>query len=76
MKIPSLITCFSLLPGGVVDEGVLEKGEEDEGDAEVGPDVDGLRVGDRRQRVVDRGRRRRHRQQRRHGQGHSGRSLL
>ena len=26
-------------PGGVVDEGVLEQGEEDEGDAHVGPHV-------------------------------------
>ena len=64
-----------LLPRCVVDEGVLEEGEEDEGDAEVGPDVDGLGVRHRRQRVVDRGRRRRHRQQRGHRQRHPGRSL-
>ena len=64
-----------ILPRGVVDEGVLEEGEEDEGDAEVGPDVDGLGVRHRRKRVVDRGRRRRHRQQRGHRQRHPGRSL-
>ena len=40
-------------PGGIVDEGVLEEGAEDEEDADPGPDVDGLRVRHRGQRVLD-----------------------
>ena len=72
---PHATSNIFILPRGVVDEGVLEEGEEDEGDAEVGPNVDGLGVRHRRQRVVDRGRRRRHRQQRGHRQRHPGRSL-
>ena len=72
---PSQATRSSSSPGGVVDERVLQQRAEDEGDADAGPDVDGLRVGDRRQRVVDRSRRRRHGQQRRHRERHSGRSL-
>ncbi len=63
------------LPRCIVDEGILEQGQEDEGHAEVGPDVDRLRVGDRRQRIVNRRCRRAHRQQRGHCQCHSSRSL-
>ena len=40
-------------PGRIVDEGVLEQGQEDEGDAQIGPDVNGLGVGDGGQRLVD-----------------------
>ena len=40
-------------PGGIVDEGVLEEGAEDEEDADPGPDVDGLRVRHWWQRVLD-----------------------
>ena len=40
---------------GVVDEGVLEERPEHEEDAHSRPHVDSLRVGHRRQRVVDRG---------------------
>ena len=52
--------------GGIVDQCILQQGEEHVGDAHVGPDVDGLGVGHRGQRVVDAGGRRGHRQQGRH----------
>ena len=42
-----------VLPGSVVDERILEQREEDESDAEVGPDVDGLGVCHWREGVVD-----------------------
>ena len=41
------------LPRGIVDKGVLEECAEDEEDADPGPDVDGLRVRHRWQRVLD-----------------------
>ena len=44
---------FSLVPRCVVDKRVLEQRPEDEGDADAGPDVDGLGVGHGRQRAVD-----------------------
>ena len=56
-------------PRGVVDQGVLEQRAEDEGHADPAPDVDGLRVGDRRQRAVDRGLSRGHGQQGRDTEG-------
>ncbi len=49
--------------GSIVDERILEQSEEDVGHAHVGPHVDGLGVGNRRQRVVDAGGRRGHGQQ-------------
>jgi hypothetical protein len=61
-------TFLRLLPCGIVDQSVLEQRQEDEGDAEVGPDVDGFRVSDWRKRIVDRRRRCRHRKQRRYRQ--------
>ncbi len=62
-------------PGRVVDQRVLEQREEDERDAQVGPDVDGLGVGHRRQGLVDGRGRRRHGEQGGHSQAHAGWSL-
>jgi len=63
------------LPGSIIDKCVLQQRQEDEGDAKVRPNVDGLRVGDGRQRIIDRRSRRRHRQQRRHRQRDASRRL-
>ena len=59
-------------PGSVVDEGVLEQRAEDEEDADAGPDVDGLGVGDGREAVLDAGLGGGHGQQGGHPQGHPG----
>ena len=40
-------------PGSIVDKGVFEESAEDKEDADPGPDVDGLGVGHRGQRVLD-----------------------
>ena len=40
-------------PGSVVDKGVLKESAEDKEDADTGPDVDGLCVRHRWQRVLD-----------------------
>ena len=47
-----LLLCWPL-PCSVVDQCILEQCEEDEGDAEIGPDVDGLGVGDGREGAID-----------------------
>ncbi len=52
-KSSSFFLVFLCSPRGIVDERVLEQREEDEGDAQVGPDVDGLGVRHGRELVVD-----------------------
>ena len=42
-------------PGSVVDQRILQQGEEDEADTDVVPDIDGLGVGDRGEGAVDAG---------------------
>ena len=60
-------------PGGVVDEGELQQGAEDEEHAGPAPDVDGLGVGNRGERPVHPGYLGGHGQQGRHPQRHPGR---
>ena len=59
-------------PWSVVDKSILQEGWEHEHDADPGPDVYGLGVGDRGQGVLDAGLGGGHRQQGRHAQGNTG----
>ena len=44
---------FILPPGSIVDQGILKESAEDKEDADPGPDVDGLCISHRWQRVLD-----------------------
>ena len=66
---------FSLLPGSIVNQGVLEESREDKDHTDPGPDVDGLGVGHGGQGVLDAGLGGRHGQQGSHPKGNPGRNL-
>ena len=62
----------NLSPCRVVDERILKQSEEDKSDAQIGPDVNGLGVGDGREGLVDGRGRGGHGQQSGHCQSHAG----